>query len=886
MIRLRRTFLPAVLALIVCLVFAQLSGAWWSNGGGGSTTAATATVPAGNTPTVSLAGTTVTVNISQISVAGQLVGALGGGYLVKRYPANGGASVTPGGTCGALVTGAAANLTCTETNTPRGDWGYTVSPVLYQWTGAESATSATVLLVPGAPTALTVARAPAAAMNLNWTTGTGATGYNVYRRTTAGSYNFAAPLNGATPVSGTTYTDSTATSGTSYNYVVRSVLIGSAGQQIASVNSNETPALTADGTLPTGVTLAAVPTSMSGDVTISGSANDTISGLASLDFEYRISPAGAWTDACSEPVAPFDCDIDTTQIPDGLYDFRVTAIDNAGNQTISAVQTNRRIDNTEATATVNSIPAFVRGTITVGGTAADAGSGLASVVLRIRLVGAPTWTTVCSSATSPISCALNTTTRADGLYEIQILATDNAGNVPVAPDDVQFTIDNSAPSIVMTNPGAALSGVELLESTAADGGSGVANVQYQYKLSSGTIWTNACSGATSPYSCSFDTNTLADGNYDFRAIATDASGNVATSAAITSRTIDNSAPSAVSITNPGSPLRATITLNASATDTGAGIASVALQRSPAGSGTWTTICADTTAPYSCSFDTTTVTDGLYDFRAVATDNSNNSLASTAVTGRLIDNTAPTAVLTNPGSPRRGTVALTATSTDTGSGVASVAFQYKLSSGSTWTTILTDTTTPYAASFNTAGLNGTFDIRAVSTDIAGNQSISTAAGIVLDNTVPTAIDIQTANGGAVLGRPDAGDTITYTFSEPMLPSTIQAGWTGASTAVVVRLSNGGTDRMRIRNAANNLQLPLGTVRIGTAWVTQTANFNATMVMIGNTIVVTIGTQINGTVATSAGNINMSWTPSATATDLAGNPMSTTARTETGAADREF
>jgi hypothetical protein len=884
----RRTSLAALLALLACLAFAQISDAYWSNSATGSTTAITATMPGGSAPTAALSGTTVTLSIPQISVAGQLVGVLGGGYVIKRYPGAGGAAVTPpSGTCSATVTGAAATLTCTETSTPFGDWKYTVSPRLFQWTSAESAASNTVVIPPDPPTGLAVVQAPAAAMSLSWTAGAGATGYNVYRRTTAGSYNFATPVNGATPVSGTTYTDSTATSGTSYNYVVRSVLIGSSGQKIESVNSNETAALTADGTVPTAVTLTAVPAAMSGDVTITGTANDTISGLDDMIFEYRTSSSGAWTNLCTEPASPYDCDIDTTGIPDGLYDFRVIAEDVAGNQTISTVQTNRRIDNTDPVSVLNAVAAFVRGTITLGGTTSDTGgSGVSSAVLSYRLVGAPSWTTLCSSVTSPISCSLNTTTKADGLYEQQLVVTDVAGNVTTDGPD-QFAIDNTSPSVTMVNPGAALSGVELLESTVSDSGSGVASVQYQYKLSSGATWVNACNTSVNPFSCNFNTATIADGNYDFRAIATDALGNQSTSASITNRTVDNSAPSAVSITNPGSPLRATITLNASATDTGAGIASVAIQRSPTGAGAWTTICTDTVTPYSCSFDTTTVANGSYDFRAVATDNSSNSTASTAVTARVIDNAAPVVSLTNPGTPKRGTVTLNATSTDTGgSGVASVAFQYKLSSGSTWTTISTDTTTPYSASWNTTGLNGTYDVRALSSDVAGNQSTSTFTNIVIDNTVPTAVDIQTANGTGTAGRPDAGDVITYTYSEPILPTSILAGWSGASTPVVVRLSNGGTDRLRIRNAANTANLTIGTTRIGTAWVTATANFNATMVMSGNTIVVTMGTQISGTVATSAATYNMSWTPLATATDLAGNPMSTTARTETGAADREF
>ncbi|MBJ7457748.1 MAG: hypothetical protein JHD02_01030 [Thermoleophilaceae bacterium] len=882
----RRTFLGTVLALFCALLATSLASAYWTNGGFGTASAFTSTMPGGVTPTVSATGTTVTVDISQVSVSGQLVGALGGGYVVKRYPAAGGAAVTPGGTCGATVTGGGATLSCTETGTPPGDWRYTVSPTLYQWTSAESATSSMVVIVPDPASGLTVTRAPAAAMNLSWTAGAGATGYNIYRRTTAGSYNYAAPLNGGTPVGATAYSDTTATSGTSYNYVVRSVVTGSSGQQIESGDSNETAALTADGTVPTGVTLGAVPADLNGIRTFTGNANDTISGVATVYFEYRTSPAGAWTEACSETVSPYSCDFDTATVADGLYDFRSRAVDGAGNTTSSTTQTNRRIDNTDPAVTVNAVATYVRGTVALGGTASDAGSGIASISLNYRLVGAPSWTVLCTPASSPVSCNLNTVPLIDGLYEVQMVVTDVVGNVGTDSDNVTFNIDNTAPSITMTDPGANMGGVELLESTVTDAGSGVATVQYQYKPSAGATWFNACGSAVTPFSCNFDTTSVVDGNYDFRAIATDGLGTQTTSATIATRLIDNTNPVPVTITNPGTPLRATITLNAAATDTGAGIADVAIQRSPAGLNTWTTICADTTSPYSCSFDTTTVTDGLYDLRAVATDNSGNSTASATVTSRLIDNTAPAVALTNPGSPRRGTVNLTATATDTGSGMTSVAFQYKLSSGSVWTTISTDATSPYTAAFNTTALNGTYDIRALATDVAGNQSNSTFTGIVLDNIVPTAADIQTANGTGILGRPDNGDTVTFTFSEPMLPTSILAGWTGASTAVRVRLAQAGVDRLTIRNAADTAQLPFGQVRIGTAWVTATANFNATMVLVGNTIVVTLGTQVNGTVATSAATYNMRWNPSATATDLAGNPMSVTARTETGAADREF
>ncbi len=59
----------------------------------------------------------------------------------------------------------------------------------------------------------------------------------------------------------------------------------------------------------------------------------------------------------------------------------------------------------------------------------------------------------------------------------------------------------------------------------------------------------------------------------------------------------------------------------------------------------------------------------------------------------------------------------------------------------------------------------------------------------------------------------------------------------------------------------------------------------MTLSGAVITVTLGTA-SGSVNTVATSATMSWTPSATATDRAGNACSTAAVTEGGAADREF
>ncbi|MGH3035099.1 MAG: Ig-like domain-containing protein, partial [Gaiellaceae bacterium] len=378
--------------------------------------------------------------------------------------------------------------------------------------------------------------------------------------------------------------------------------------------------------------------------------------------------------------------------------------------------------------------------------------------------------------------------------------------------------------------------------------------------------------------------------YDFRAVATDNAARSTVSTVVASRRVDNAAP-ATAITDPGTNLRLTVVHGATASDGGSGVASVTIQRSPAALNTWTDVCTDTTSPYSCSFDTTTVADGLYDFRAVSLDNAGNGANSALVVNRRVDNTLPAVSMTDPGAYLRLTVSLGATASDTGgSGVASVTIQRSPAGAGTWTDVCTDTTSPYSCSFDTTGVaDGLYDFRAVALDNAGNSATSVVANRTIDNTAPTATDIQTTNGGATAGRPETNDTVTFTYSETILPGSILAGWNGTSQAVTVRINNqGGSDRLEIWDQPNTARLPLTNVYVSLNgnFVSSSSVFSATMVQSGASITVTLGALASGTVRTDNGNVTMSWPPSATATDLAGNPCSTTAATELGAADKEF
>ncbi|HWA52951.1 MAG TPA: hypothetical protein VG816_02125, partial [Solirubrobacterales bacterium] len=193
-----------------------------------------------------------------------------------------------------------------------------------------------------------------------------------------------------------------------------------------------------------------------------------------------------------------------------------------------------------------------------------------------------------------------------------------------------------------------------------------------------------------------------------------------------------------------------------------------------------------------------------------------------------------------------------------------------------------------------------------TDNALN-AVSLKGSVSVDNTPPVATDVQTANPGTN-GLAEQGDSVVLSFSEPIEPESILAGWNGSATPVVVRLiDNGllglplGNDALQVYNAANSALLPLGTVDLGRSdYVAGLLGGNvrfgasgtaSTMTMSGNTVTVAFGTYnataiVDPARTTAAGTGTMTWTPVATPFDRAANAMSTTTASESGAADREF
>jgi hypothetical protein len=258
---------------------------------------------------------------------------------------------------------------------------------------------------------------------------------------------------------------------------------------------------------------------------------------------------------------------------------------------------------------------WVRGTVSLEAGGGDTWSGIDHYAFS----PAPATITTTSG-----SAAFDTTSVPDGSRTLGVTSVDRAGNQS-ATQTRTIRIDNTPPAVTLDTPIAStlVPGQLALAASANDAGSGVSQVRFELRASGGS-WQALGSDSDAPFSLTAPA-AVADGSYDVRAVATDALGNEAASPA-TAVVIDRTPPSAALDALPAT-VSGTVALSASASDALSGVARVSFQYAPAGSGSWTTIWAVDSAPWSARFATSQVADGAYDLRVVARDLAGNELAS-------------------------------------------------------------------------------------------------------------------------------------------------------------------------------------------------------------------------------------------------------------------
>ena len=479
-----------------------------------------------------------------------------------------------------------------------------------------------------------------------------------------------------------------------------------------------------------------------GTVTLSADPSSGGSGIKSVAFEYTDAGGSTWTAIGTDTAGPgpYTADWDTTLIPDGHYDLRIQITDNADNVTTTSLP-DKVVDNTAPDVALVGAPTegqLVSGTIAITASASDLTSPIASVKFFVQ------GGLLATDTGAPFTQSWNTTTGSDGAATIQVVVEDMAGNTATSPVR-NVTVDNVDPTPTLADPGSNLNGtVSLTASSDAD----TAQVDFERRPAGSGSWVTIASDTTTPWGTPLDTTALTDGLYDFRAVATDQTGHTGTSPIRANVRIDNTSP-AGSLTGPanGATVGGTsVALSGSYSDGGSGVASVRYELRPTGGGSWTTIATSSSAPFSASWDATTVSSGSYDLQPVVTDGAGNTFTG-ALRTITVDVSAPTVVLTNPGATISGSVILDATVS--GSGATQVVFAATPAGGASWSSLGTDTSAPWSTTFDTLQLqDGLYDLRATVSDNLGNTSSDVVAAIRVDNTAPRVVSSTPGEGTTV------------------------------------------------------------------------------------------------------------------------------------------
>jgi hypothetical protein len=348
--------------------------------------------------------------------------------------------------------------------------------------------------------------------------------------------------------------------------------------------------------------------------------------------------------------------------------------------------------------------------------------------------------------------------------------------------------DTTPPSVSVTSPAnSALLHQTVTVSASATDNVAVASVQFQVD---GQNLGSAVTAA--PYSVSWNTAAVADGSHTLTAVATDTSGNTASSTVTVA--VDNTLPTG-SITAPtaGATVSGSTSVTASASDNMA-VASVQFQVDGQILGG-----PVTTAPYSVNWDSTTATNTTHQLTAIVKDTAGNvsTSAPVLVTVSNVDSTPPTVSMTTPanGASVRQTVAVSASAADN---VAVAGVQFYLDGNPLGAE---DTTVPYSVTWDTTtAADGSHTLSAVAWDTSGNRSVAPDPRVTVnvDNTPPS----------VSLTAPTTGSTVS-----------------GSTTVIASASDNVAVVSVQFQLDGTNLGSPITTSPYSVTWDTTTAGNGA-------------------------------------------------------------
>lgn len=404
---------------------------------------------------------------------------------------------------------------------------------------------------------------------------------------------------------------------------------------------------------------------------------------------------------------------DLSSQPDGDYTFSVRATDAAGNQGAAQASLYSLDRVAPGAPSIDSSPATPGNDVTPAWSfSSEAGATFICRIARGATVVAD-WM-ACSSAKS-----YDLSSNPDGTYTFSVRATDAAGNMgPARTSD--YVLDTAAPSTPTIVSSPVSPGNDPTPRWTFSGDSGAT---FACRVTRGGTVVSDWATCASP--ASYDLSSQPDGTYTFAVRASDAAGNIGTTAT-RDFTLDTTVPTTPSLDSaPGA--------------TGSG-RSVAWSFSGDGAETFecklasgsTTVSDWTTCTSPAAFDLTGQDDGAYTFSARGVS-SGGTRGSAITDDYLLDTHAPDAPTIDTPPPATGSAR---NATWSFAAEAGAQVECRLDRGPTAIVGWSACTSPYAADLS-GQPDGTYTLGLRATDAAGNTGTVSSSSYALDTTPPSA-----------------------------------------------------------------------------------------------------------------------------------------------------